>query len=86
MAIRTVRLDEEAERALRHVVECSGMNISTALKQGLKLLDKEMAEKASATPYEIFRKLDLGEGGEALADSTQIRAGLCDALRRKHGR
>jgi len=86
MAIRTVRLDEETEQTLRHVVERSGMNISTALKQGLKLLNKELSGKASIAPYEIFNQLDLGEGGAAQADSTVIGPGLHDILQRKHGR
>jgi len=86
MAIRTVRLDEETEQTLKHVVERSGMNISTALKQGLKLLNKELSGQASVAPYEIFSQLDLGRGGEAQADSTRIKAGLQDILHRKHGR
>ncbi len=86
MATRTVRLDEETEQTLKHVVERSGMNISTALKQGLKLLNKELSGKASVAPYEIFNQLDLGEGGEAQADSTRIKASLRDILHRKHGR
>lgn len=61
MAIRTVRLDEETEQTLKHVVERSGMNISTALKQGLELLNKELSGKASIAPYEILNQLDLGE-------------------------
>ncbi len=86
MAIRTVRLDEETEQTLKHVVERSGMNISTALKQGLKLLNKDLSGKASVAPYEIFNQLDLGEGGEAQADSTDIGSGLRDMLQRKHSR
>jgi len=38
------------------------------------------------TAYEIYKDLDLGPGGYAIAPSTETRRGVREALRRKFGR
>jgi hypothetical protein len=38
------------------------------------------------TPYEIYDALDLGPGGYAIASSADTRAGVRQALARKHRR
>ena len=86
MAIRTVRLDDEAEEALREVREATGLPISEALKQGLRSLKERVVEEAKRTPYDVYQQLDLGPGGYAIAPSTDTRRGVADALGRKFRR
>jgi hypothetical protein len=43
-------------------------------------------EKEGRTAYEIYKDLDLGPGGYAIAPSTETRRGVREALRRKFGR
>lgn len=86
MAIRTVRLDDEAEEALREVRAATGLPISETLKRGLRALQERVREEARRTPYEGYKKLDLGPGGYAIAPSTEVRRGVRHAIRRKLGR
>jgi hypothetical protein len=81
MAIRTVRLDDEAEATLREIREATGLPIS-ALKQGLRSL-KQQVREAAASPYDLYERLDLGPGGYASAPSTETRRGVAVALRKK---
>ncbi len=83
MSTRTVRLDEETEQALRHIVEVTGLSMSAALKKGLLTLQEEVAQRAECTPYDVYRTLDLGPGGYAITPSTQTRRGVQEAIRRK---
>ena len=86
MATRTVRLDDEAEAALERIREATGLPISEALKQGLRALSQRVAQDAARTPYDVYRRLDLGPGGYAIAPSTDTRRGVSAALRRKFRR
>lgn len=63
MATRTVRLDQEAEEALREIREATGLPISEALKQGLRAMRERVSQEAARTPYDIYQELDLGPGG-----------------------
>lgn len=82
MTVRTVRLDEDSERILTGLARDTGLSVSAVLKQGLLALrDQRMAGYPNA--YEIYRKLDLGPGGYALAPSTETRRGVEQALRRR---
>ena len=83
MATRTVRLDDEAEAALRQIRDATGLPISEALKRGLRSLQERVELAATRTPYAIYQQLDLGPGGYAIAPSTSTRRGVVDALRRK---
>jgi hypothetical protein len=83
VATRTVRLDDEAEAALQEIREATGLPISEALKRGLRSLRERVSQETKRTPYEIYRALDLGPGGYAIAPSTETRRGLAVALRRK---
>ena len=83
MATRTVRLDDEAEAALQQIREATGLPISEALKQGLRSLRQRVRQDAGRTPYGVYRQLDLGPGGYAIAPSTDTRRGVDVALRRK---
>lgn len=86
MATRTVRLDEAAERALKEVQRATGLPISEALKRGLRSLRDEVRQKASRTPYDVYRELDHGPGGSAIAPSTDTKRAVRAAIRKKLGR
>lgn len=86
MATRTVRLDEEAEKALQEVQAATGLPISEALKRGLRSLQQQVRLEAGRTPYDVYKELDLGPGGYAIAPSTATRRGVREAVRRKLGR
>ena len=83
MAIRTVRLDAEAEATLRQIREATGLPISEALKQGLRSLQQQVREASGQRPYDLYDRLDLGPGGYAIAPSTDTRRGVTAALRKK---
>lgn len=86
MATRTVRLDAEAEAALAEIRKATGLPISEALKQGLRTLRERVGREPGRTPYDVYRQLDLGPGGYAVAPSTRTRKGVESAIRRKLGR
>jgi 8-oxo-dGTP pyrophosphatase MutT (NUDIX family) len=86
MATRTVRLDEEAEAALKEIREATGLPISETLKRGLRVLREQVVRESRRTPWEVYREFDLGPGGYAIAPSTETRRGVLQAIRKKHGR
>lgn len=86
MATRTVRFDEETERVLSEVRAATGWPISEALKRGLRAVRDLNRQTPEKPPYEIYKELDLGPGGYAIAPSSQTRAGVRLALQRKHRR
>lgn len=83
MATRTVRLDEEAESALREVRQVTGLSISEALKRGLRALRERVAAEPQRTPYDVYRQLDLGPGSYTIAPSTETHRGVRQALKKK---
>ncbi len=86
MATRTVRLDDEAEAALREVREATGLPISEALKEGLRTLRAQVKDRAARTPYDVYQSLDIGPGGTSVASSAHVREGVMKALRKKLSR
>lgn len=86
MGTRTVRLDDETDRILEEIRQTTGLSISEVLKRGILAFRKEMSRDASRAPFDVYRELDLGEGGYAIAPSTEVRRGVREALARKHGR
>lgn len=86
MGTRTVRLDEETEQTLEEIRRATGLSISEVLKRGIQAFRKEASRMASPTPFEIYRELELGPGGYAIAPSTDVRRGVREALKRKHKR
>lgn len=86
MATRTVRLDDEAEAALQQIRDATGLPISEALKRGLRSLQEHVKHETARTPYDIYRTLDLGPGGYAIAPSTDTRRGVTRALKKKRSR
>jgi len=83
MATRTVRLDAEAEKALEEVQAVTGLPISEALKRGLRALQEQVRKESGRTAYDVYRELDLGPGGYAIAPSTETRRGVAEALKKK---
>lgn len=83
MAIRTVRLDPEAEATLQQIRDATGLPISEVLKQGLRSLKEQVQHGSGHRPYDFYERLDLGPGGYAIAPSTQTRRGVTMALRKK---
>jgi ArsR family metal-binding transcriptional regulator len=86
MATRTVRLDDEAEEALREVQDATGLPISEALKRGLRSLQQRVRDETKRTPFDVYRQLDLGSGGYAVAPSTRTRRAVRRVVRRKLSR
>jgi hypothetical protein len=82
VSVRTVRLDDEAEKALAQIMRLAGLSISGAFKHGL-LLRHDLVQKAQRTPYVIYAELDLGLGGYATAPSTNTRRGVREAIKRR---
>jgi hypothetical protein len=64
----------------------TGLPISGVLKEGLHALEEKLARNREDVPFDIFRQLDLGPGGYAIAPSTRTRAGVRQAIERKHRR
>ena len=83
MAIRTVRLDNEAEATLREIREVTGLPISEVLKQGLRSFKQQVRETSGHRPYDLYQRLDLGPGVYASVPSTGTRRGVAMAMRKK---
>jgi hypothetical protein len=78
-------LDEEAEQALQAIMQMAKLSRADALKQSLILLQKHLKinQTPAIKPFEIYKELDLGEGGYAIAPSSQVKEGVKAALQRK---
>jgi len=83
MGLRTVRLDDETEKVLKQVTRKTGWSVSAALKRGLLVLRDEVGRTSQQSAFEIYRRLDLGPGGYALAPSTRSRLGMQRKLQQK---
>ena len=86
MSTKTIRLDDETEQILQEIIRSTGLSISGALKKGLFVLHREIDQHTNRAPYDVYRELDLGPGGYAIAPSTQTRQGIKKALQKKHRR
>ncbi len=86
MRTRTVRLDEADEATLDALRKRTGLSISEVLKRGLEAYAASAHNEAAQTPYEVFRRLDLGPGGYAVAQAKHAKAAVAEAIRKKHGR
>ena len=83
MAIRTIKLDREAEKALAEIVTATGLSVSAAVKKGLLALRNDIVRDARRLPYDVYKELDLGPGGYAIAPASDTRRGALSAIRRK---
>ncbi|HWG97565.1 MAG TPA: hypothetical protein VN647_10815 [Nitrospira sp.] len=59
----------------------TSQSVSTTLTQGKLSLRAEMDRRNQQSTFEIYRRLDLGPGGYAIAPSTNTRHGVRLALR-----
>ena len=73
------------EEALREIRDATGMPISEALKRGLRSLVDQVKRETRRTPYDIYRELDHGRGGSAIARSTYTRRAVRAAIKKKLG-
>jgi hypothetical protein len=86
MTTRTVRFDDDTEKALDEVRAATGWPISEVLKRGVKALRARVRSRPARLPFDVYKELDLGPGGYAITSSSNTRAGVRMALKRKHGR
>ncbi|MDE2989818.1 MAG: hypothetical protein OXU21_01950 [Chloroflexota bacterium] len=86
MGVRTVRLDDEAERTLAAVRQRTGLTISEVLKRGLHAYAAASLDDAAETPYEVYRRLNLGPGGYAVAAARDAKAAVVAVVAAKHRR
>jgi len=84
MAMRTVRLDEEAERALERLRSLTGLSISEVLKRGLAAYEQLASQESKIRPYDIYSRLDLGNGGWSIGSARDAKRTVKEAIRRKH--
>jgi len=86
MGTRSVRLDNETEKALTRLARTTGMSISEILKRGVSSLEATVAEKGFRRPWEVYSKLDLGTGGYARAPARSAKPAARERIKGKHGR
>lgn len=86
MATRTVRLDDQAEAVLADLRQRTGMTISEVLKRGLEAYASTSPDQGKETPFEIFRRLDLGPGGYAVAPASEAKAAIAGTIEAKRRR
>ncbi len=83
MGVRTVRLDDEAERTLAAVRKRTGLTISEVLKRGLRAYDAASNAEAATRPYEVYHSLDLGPGGYAVAPARDAKSVIAEVIAAK---
>ncbi len=86
MSIRTVRLDDEAEKTLAALQKATGLSISAVLKRGLHAYASIAEEESPVRPYEIYRCLDLGGVDEVVAPAGDRKERVSAIIRKKYGR
>ncbi len=86
MSIRTVRLDDDAESTLAALRQRTGLSISEVLKRGLEAYAASIHNELAQTPYEVYRRLHLGPGGDAVAPAKHAKTAVTDTIRKKHRR
>ena len=86
MSIRTVRLDDEAEATLAALQKQTGLSISNVLKRGLEAYATVARDKATKKPYEVYRQLDPGPGGEAVGPASNAKDLVVETIRKKYRR
>lgn len=84
MGTRTVRLDDEAEKTLASLRRITGLSISEVLKRGLLAYKAVAMREASEKPFDVYRRLDLGEGGRSVAEAKDAKTTVADVIKRKH--
>ena len=83
MSMRTVRFDEETEKALSRLLKRTGLSISDVLKRGVQTFEQRAQQDGSVRPYEIYLRLKLGKGGWSIASASDSKRAVRDAIQRK---
>ena len=86
MAVRTVRLDSDAEQVLADLQAQTGKSVSEILKHGIQAYRTETQQRASKTAYEIYKELDLAPGEYAVAPASQSKEVVKEIIQKKHRR
>ena len=84
MSIRSVRLDDDAESTLAALRQRTGLSISEVLKRGLEAYAASIHNEMTETPYEVYLRLDLGAGGDAVAPAKDSKTTVTETIRKKH--
>ena len=84
MGTRSVRLDDDTEKTLAKLTKVTGLSISEVLKRGVQAYNNIALDKTAKKPYEIYKKLDLGDGGYARAPAKTAKRAVADVIRSKH--
>ena len=85
-ATRRVRLDDEAAKLLEEIRRETGTTVSGALKRGLQVAAKELREHRPPRAFDVFRQLELGEGGYAVAPAREAKRAIRELLAGKRRR
>lgn len=86
MTTRSVRLDDEAERALAEIRRRSGQSISSAIKLSLISFRDNVLSRQRRRPSEFFLEYDFGEGGYAIGPARKSRRVLREKLAHRRAR
>ena len=86
MSIRTVRLDDDAEATLAALQKQTGLSISNVLKRGLETYATMARDKSIKKPYEVYRRLDLGPGGDAIGSASDAKGLVIETIKKKYRR
>jgi hypothetical protein len=86
MGTRSVRLDDETEKALARLARTTGMSISEIFKRGVSSLENSVAEQSSRKPWKIYSRIELGGGGYSRAPARSTKTAARERIRNKHGR
>ena len=84
MGTRSVRLDEETERALGALASATGASVSEILKRGVLSLRDATLNASPRGAWQVYRELDLGPGGDALAPARESKRAVGAVLRARH--
>lgn len=94
MDLAMLHLDEETRKLLESLVARSGLPAEAVIEKALRTIESGWPEPATVapspdeprpTPWEVYSAMDLGEGDESIAPSTETGRHYREALRRKRG-
>lgn len=83
MSLHSIRLDQQTEQQLQHLIQLTGFSISGVIKEGIKTLEQRV-NQPTQTPYEIYASLELGRGGTARYPSHKAKEGIKAILKKKY--
>ena len=86
MAVRTVRLNSAEEQVLADLQAQTDQSVSEIIKHGIRAYHAKIQRQPPKTAYEIYKELDLGPGGYAIAPASQSKEAVKEIIRKKHNR